>query len=586
VEESDVSYIWRLRPTAMLLSVLSVVALSALALRLYGLDAQDIWWDEARNIVVAGRALPEIAGATELDIHPPVYFYLLHGWLGLAGGSAFAIRFLSLWFGVLLVPLSYRLGSEVGGRWAGLGAAVGAAFLPFLLSEAQEARMYTVTLAWLELAALALLAAVSLASGSRSRKWLPAVAPWAGLAFFSALALLTHYAAAFALVALWGWAAGWAVAGVGRLRRARLLSLGGSGVGAALLCLPGLPVALRQMANYGNPNLVVPGVGGYLAELWQVYGVGDHIVAERALAWRMLLAGVIAGGLLLATWQAVRARYRGRAPVRLGHWLLVLGWATIPLVVYYLAIRDRSTFASRYISPALPGWLLLSGLAVRGWAESHRPLGVGAILGILVALAPGLHGDLTDPRFFRDDTSGLATWMEAHAEHDDLILVDQRYPLGFYYPRWSNATTGLPPAEPAHLAPAQYLFVDINEVADRMSFLAQGRKRIFWVRWFESDTDPRGAVPFLLERFGSRLGEQNFRGYNVTWYAIPPGTQFELSAPPSGSQPLSAIRCNWWRQHMVQARRAPVLNVHPPPRLTTRYGQSYVGPDCPAQRDR
>ena len=45
---------------------------------------------------------------------------------------------MSLWFGVLLVPLMAVLGRRVGGRWMGLGAALGAAVLPFLLGEAQE----------------------------------------------------------------------------------------------------------------------------------------------------------------------------------------------------------------------------------------------------------------------------------------------------------------------------------------------------------------------------------------------------------------------------------------------------------------
>ncbi len=147
------------------------MVLAAFALRLSRLDLQDIWWDEARNIDVAGRALMQIATAPELDIHPPVYFYLLHGWLAAAGPrgdqlpgqGAFAARFLSLWFGVLLVPLMAALGAalgrRVGGRWTGLGAALGAAFLPFLLGEAQETRMYTVTLVWLVCAGLALLRA-------------------------------------------------------------------------------------------------------------------------------------------------------------------------------------------------------------------------------------------------------------------------------------------------------------------------------------------------------------------------------------------------------------------------------------------
>ncbi len=107
--------------------------------------------------------------------------------------------------------------------------------------------------------------------------------------------------------------------------------------------------------------------------------------------------------------------------------------------------------------------------------------------------------------------------------------MDQRYPFGFYYERWNNTPDGSPPAEPRDLAPAQYLFVDINTLAERLTGLTQGRERVYWVRWFESDTDPRGAVPFLLEKFGTLLDERGFRGFNVSAYEIAPDTHFELA---------------------------------------------------------
>jgi hypothetical protein len=90
---------------------------------------------------------------------------------------------------------------------------------------------------------------------------------------------------------------------------------------------------------------------------------------------------------------------------------------------------------------------------------------------------------------------------------------------------------GLPPAEPVDQTPAQYIFADLGRLDDRLTQLAEGRERVFWVRWFESDTDPRGAVPFMLEKFGSRAGERAFRGYTLTWYIIAPDTRFELAPP-------------------------------------------------------
>jgi mannosyltransferase len=550
---------------------LCLIILAAFALRVYRLDLQDIWWDEARNIDVAGRALTQIATAPELDIHPPVYFYLLHGWLAAAGPNtdqlpgqgAFAARFMSLWFGVLLVPLMAALGRRVGGRWTGLGAALGAAFLPFLLGEAQETRMYTVALVWLACAGLALLRTEdreqesgvrSQESGDSGQKSSSDAVYWLLFAVFSALALLTHYAAVFALVVLWGWAVMWALLSPARARWKRLRTVLLSGLLTALLCLPGLPVALRQIPSYRNPNLVVPPMGAYLTELARVYGLGEHLDAAAAQPWVWALAAwlVIGWVLAVAKWrrgdtetrrhgdtenhrdlsrsiEPSAIRHSSRFAV-IRHSLFALAWAILPVIIYYLVIRDRATFATRYISFALPGWLLLGGLALAGWAKLGRWAGALAAVALVVILAPGLRGDLFDPRFFREDTSGLVTWLKQNTDPSrDLILVDQRYPFGFYYERWNNAPDGSPPAGPSNLAPAQYLFVDINTFAGRLTELAKGRDRIFWVRWFESDTDPRGAVPFLLEKFGTLTDERAFRGFDVASYQIAPDTQFELA---------------------------------------------------------
>ncbi len=552
--------------------LLVALLLAALALRLYRLDAQDIWWDEARNIDVAARPLAQIATAGELDIHPPIYFYLLHGWWRLtahaptpSGQDAFAVRFLSLWFGVLFVALMYALGRRVGGFWAGLGAALGAAFLPFLLGEAQETRMYTVLLVWLAGAANALLAAVQ-----RGRKafgvesapcdlrpatcHLPPATSWFLFALFSALALLTHYAAVFALVALWAWAGLWALTAGRKELWPRLRTVLLAGLVTALLCLPGLPVALRQIPSYRNPNLVVPTFGGYLAELARVYGLGEHLDPAAAQPWLWALAALLIGGWLVGManrriGESTNRRISESANQRISesasrkgsrwsirHSPFALLWSLLPLAIYYLVIMDRSTFATRYIAGALPGWLLLAGLAVAGWARLGKLAGAGAALALCVILAPGIAGDLTDPRYFREDTRGLAAWLQRETDPArDIILVDQRYPFGLYWPRWNYYADGFPPAELADLAPAQYLFVDINTIAERLSALARGRERVFWVRWFESDTDPRGAVTWILEKFGTRLGERAFRGYTVTWYATAPKAEFELAPTLNGA---------------------------------------------------
>ena len=247
-------------------ALIVMVLWAALALRLHRLDFQDIWWDEARNIDVATRPLGEVAMAPELDIHPPLYFYTLHAWTALAGSSRFATRFLSVWFGVLAAALTFQLGRRLtpGQSWlGGTLALLVAAFAPYALAEAQETRMYTMSWALLAAGMLALLRALD--DETSWRRWLLFGA-------LAAAALLTHYSTLF-ILAGWGvWLLVWALASPQRWRR--LLRLAAAALTVAILFAPVIPIALRQIPGYDNPNLTLPTLGGYLSQLYQAFTMG------------------------------------------------------------------------------------------------------------------------------------------------------------------------------------------------------------------------------------------------------------------------------------------------------------------------
>ncbi len=508
--------------------VLGALLLIAFALRVWRLDVQDIWWDEARNIDVALRPITAIPLAPELDIHPPGYFLLLHIWMNAAGHSAFATRFFSVWFGVLLVPLVYALARRLGMPKAGVFAALYATLAPFLIGEAQETRMYTLTFALLTLAAIALW------DTTRGRR-----RAWVGLGILTAASVLVHYSAVFVLVALYLY--GFLRAFYLRVRSASrsshttphptrlVLDLIRAGVLSLVLFLPQAPRAYQQIAPYGNPNLVVPTLGDYLGQLWRAYTVG--MAAEGAWVMYALVAlamGFVGGGMLFC----VLGR-GARAP--LSHVVYPLLALLLPVFLYYAVLVQRATFAPRYISFVVPFLAVLLGVALAGWWRLHRLVGGGVTLALVALLALGIYADQFNPRYFREDTSGLSRWLAQNAGPEDLILIDVPYPLGFYYPRYSQNPDVPPPAAPGNLAPAYYLFVDIHHVDERLNQLAAGKRRIFWVQWFKSDTDPRGAVDFLLRKYGVHEGQTAFRGYRVDWYRMPRDVRYRLE---EGMRPL------------------------------------------------
>ncbi len=98
--------------------VMVAIVLLAFGLRIYRLDAQSLWNDEGTSVALARRDLVTITRDAAHDIHPPLYYYLLHLWVRLAGTTEFAVRFMSLLAGVALVACVARMSSRLYGSIA------------------------------------------------------------------------------------------------------------------------------------------------------------------------------------------------------------------------------------------------------------------------------------------------------------------------------------------------------------------------------------------------------------------------------------------------------------------------------------
>jgi hypothetical protein len=122
--------------------LLGLLTLLALALRVLRLDFQPLWWDEGYSVWFATHPLEQMAALTALDIHPPLYYALLHGWIGPLGAGPVALRLFSVAAGVLAIPAIYALGRRMLNTRAGLLAAFLLAINPFHVYYSQEVRMY------------------------------------------------------------------------------------------------------------------------------------------------------------------------------------------------------------------------------------------------------------------------------------------------------------------------------------------------------------------------------------------------------------------------------------------------------------
>jgi uncharacterized membrane protein len=103
-----------------------------------------VWRDEAFSWAMATRGL-EAVSLTTRDVHPPLYYLLLHVWMQVTGSSEAAMRSLSLLFFLATLWVAWRFMVDllgVPGRRAWLYLLV-FALNPMLSYYAVEVRMYS-----------------------------------------------------------------------------------------------------------------------------------------------------------------------------------------------------------------------------------------------------------------------------------------------------------------------------------------------------------------------------------------------------------------------------------------------------------
>src|SRR3954468_6642437 len=93
------------------LAVLGLLMAGSLALRSGRLDV-GYWIDEGISVGIASHGVAQIPGVLGQDGSPPLYYLLLHVWIGFAGTGEAATRSLSLLFALAAVPAAYWAGSR------------------------------------------------------------------------------------------------------------------------------------------------------------------------------------------------------------------------------------------------------------------------------------------------------------------------------------------------------------------------------------------------------------------------------------------------------------------------------------------
>jgi len=541
-----------------LVLILLGLTLLAFALRVYRLHSQSLWYDEGFSVHLAGQGLTAI---TTGELNPPLYHYLLHFWLPLAGRSEFAVRFLSVVFGALLVPLVARLGCHLFDAPTGFLAALFTAVAPFHLHYSQEARMYALVTFLVVLSSYLLLRALQ-NPGSR---WL-----WLGYGLASLAALYTHYYAFLVLAAQFVYCVLRAAYCVLRdrkhaVRNTQYTTHSASHVSRFTLCflllslayLPWLPYLLdhyrQQTASYW-PSVL--SLSFLIQRTLEAFTTGSYlegpVVGYVALGYGLLM-GL---GVVLGLWGDLRkppsplpglGRERGggaRGRAISGTLFLALS-LVVPFVLVYLLVHDRPKFSPRYLLVIWPAFTLLvargvrallpdvmpvrSLKAVKAWPVVLRASWVA--LALLLVLGTAVYANerlYFDQTYGRDDFRGVAAYLTEHAGPDDVILLESGhvYPVfTYYYPRgnWYPVPSRLTPSPSVE---------DIltYDVARELNPVLAGRDEVWVLLWQHEVVDPNGVLLTLLDwAFEPRPVKGSFHGLELRRYRVPPGGQLPES---------------------------------------------------------
>ncbi|MGC8880254.1 MAG: glycosyltransferase family 39 protein [Anaerolineae bacterium] len=474
----------------LVLALMAAIVLLAFGLRAYRLDHQELRGDEAATWAYSIRPFDEMFQIYTIDAHPPLYYPLMHFWFPLAGTSEYALRFLPLVNGTILVALLMALGA----RWFGWRAAVVLGFLatisPYQIYFAQDARSYTLA-TWLGVAST-----LTLWQALKHDRW----RDWGIYGGLILVLAYTHYY--FFLIVLFQ-----AVFVLWNAWQRRRIPWHYLAVGAAtgLAYLPWLIYAWGFLTwyrgNIDSPDFISAMVRPLLA-----FGGGQSLIPP--LTW--LNAGAIA---LLLVWGGIAAWHINRRVL-----YLTLLYLFVPILTVFLASRFKEIFSERYLVLASPGFLALIAVGIER-AFRHRDVRLRIPLALLTLVFLGCtayaaHNYYHNPAFAKSPPwRDVMNYIRRKSQPGDALIYTAALPEIIYY------------NERAARLPAYLIPYDVNTTEqgarDALQTTFAQHPRAWLIPIPALDAPVSRLVEPWLERYSARLDAVFFRAVHIGLYESP-----------------------------------------------------------------
>jgi 4-amino-4-deoxy-L-arabinose transferase-like glycosyltransferase len=395
------------------LDVVLVLALSLLAfsLRVHELDLRSLWPDEGFTTLRISLSMGEIiAGRMPFDnvvtqdSHPALYFILLKLLRELAGANAFTLKYVSVAWSVLLVPLFFVSGRLLLSTRAGRAAALFAALSPVYLWYGQELRMYT------QIVALSLLSVYTLARASQLghwRRWLLAGVVTAAMCYTHYTGLFVAFFEVLALAVI--------VHVVGRARRFIALAV------ALLSTTPLLVLVFPRILQGPEPNFNFVPLDLIAHDLLNSFSLGISVRVESVWWLDLIFLLILLVGALApfkdgrySAWPAARA--------------LLIGYLVVPVLGYYIFTYVKPAFQGvRHLLLVSPAFYLLLARGVTVIGERWKVAALGLLVLFCGGMAYSAGQYFWNPHYLKDDWRGMVRYIETHAWARDAVLVNNTF---------------------------------------------------------------------------------------------------------------------------------------------------------------
>lgn len=331
--------------------VFLLIIVLAIAVRLYGITKASIWHDEGFTAMLAARDWSAIWQGSARDVHPPLYYELLHGWTLLFGQSALALRSLSTLAGVVVVGLGMILTKKISNKNTALVAGLLLALNPFLIRYSQEARMYGVLGVFLLVAVLGVIYMLD-----KPRSWLGYVLYSLGIA----AGLYTHYFTVLAVFAIWLY-----VIGLNRLNsKSRLIfdyRWWLANAIAVVLFMPWIPNMIAQLTRgQGLGWLPRASIQTFHDTIWQFFTFTDAHKLTAIIYWFIPLLVIVA---CIYVWLSDKTKYK--------YSRLIILFSFVPIFLAIIVSFFRPVFHERYFAFAVIGICIIIALAIMNIAKQR-----------------------------------------------------------------------------------------------------------------------------------------------------------------------------------------------------------------------